>query len=129
MSNRKLGTDFEREFCEILHAYGWWAYNLAQKPGGQPFDVLCANYGSVWAVDCKVCSNNRFDFKRVEQNQLLAMESWEKRSGRMAWFALKLSDGSIYMVDYRRIRYLMGEESSMNESQIRSHETLEEWIE
>lgn len=38
--NKKLGNNFETEFCEILSAHGFWVHNLAQNQAGQPADVI-----------------------------------------------------------------------------------------
>ena len=30
MTNKKIGNDFESDFCEILFENGFWRHNLAQ---------------------------------------------------------------------------------------------------
>ena len=50
-TNRKTGTSFERELCEELARYGFWAHNLAQNSAGQPFDVIAARDGKVYPID------------------------------------------------------------------------------
>lgn len=98
MSNRKLGNSFEAEFCEILAAHDFWAHNMAQNSAGQPADVIAAKRNSTTLIDCKVCSARGFALSRIEDNQHLAMEMWEDRVGTCCWFALKLSNGEIFMI-------------------------------
>ena len=103
-SNRKNGTAFEREFCLMLAQHGFWAHNLAQNAQGQPFDVLVARNGAAIPVDCKVCQNNTFALRRMEQNQFLAMARWKDAGNGEPWFALKVKDGTVYMVAFEHVR-------------------------
>lgn len=100
MTNRKLGNTFEAEFCEILAAHDFWAHNMAQNSAGQPADVIAAKNEYSTLIDCKVCSVKGFTLSRIEDNQHLAMQMWEDRVGTDCWFALKLSDGEIFMIAY-----------------------------
>ena len=40
MTNKKLGNDFESDFCEILYKEGFWCHNLAQNQAGQPLSLI-----------------------------------------------------------------------------------------
>ena len=53
-SNRKTGTTFESELCEILSQNGFWAHNLAQNSAGQPADVIAVRNKTAYLIDCKV---------------------------------------------------------------------------
>lgn len=93
MTNKKLGNNFETEFCEILSRHGFWAHNFAQKKEGQPADVIASINKQPALIDCKVCSTKRgFRLDRREENQLLSMELWHKTGNGFGWFALKFDD-------------------------------------
>ena len=77
MTNKKIGNDFESDFCEILFENGFWTHNLAQNASGQPADVIAARNGKTYLIDCKVCSNRGFALSRMEENQDLSMELWK----------------------------------------------------
>lgn len=102
MSNRKTGTDFEKELCEILSEHGFWVHNMGQKAAGQPFDIIAVRNDRPLAIDAKVCENDEFPLSRIEENQRNAMLLWrdcgnyEKSTG----FALKLSNGDIRLIDH-----------------------------
>ena len=90
-SNRKLGNDFESEFCEILAEHGFWVHNFALKKSGQPADVIAVKNKTASLIDCKVCENDEFPLSRIEENQRLSMELWEDCGNGRGWFALKTS--------------------------------------
>lgn len=97
MSNKKLGNDFESEFCDILAEEGFWCHNMAQNAAGQPADVIAVKNGDAYLIDCKVCSRDRFPIDRIEPNQVLAMDLWRECGNGNGWFALEFSD-DVYMV-------------------------------
>lgn len=101
--NRKIGNSFEQEFCEILAANGFWAHNMAQNSTGQPADVIAAYHNVPILVDCKVCSNDKFDINRIEPNQEAAMMMWLNCGNKYCYFAMKLSDNNIYMVHFNQL--------------------------
>lgn len=119
MSNKKLGNDFETQLCELLFEKGYWAHNLAQNASGQPADVLAVKDGRSYLIDCKVCSNGKFPFSRMEENQDLSMSLWEECGNGEGWFALKL-DEEIYMVTHSVIVYYKEAQGSFNAKEIRS---------
>lgn len=129
ISNRKLGNSFESELCELLAENGWWSHNLAQNQIGQPADVIAAKNGVPVLIDCKVCQNNRFPLSRIEGNQEGAMTMWEARGNEHCYFAMKLSDGRIYMVSFDELslRQLYGEGTIM-EKDFSQYRTFEEWL-
>ena len=128
MSNKKVGNDFEIEFCEILSKNGFWVHNLAQNQTGQPADVIAVRDGGSFLIDCKVCSTGRFQLKRIEENQQLAMQHWLDMGNDEAWFALKVND-EILMIPYRRLLYAKERKSILNIDEIYERGVLlEDWV-
>lgn len=128
MSNKKVGNDFEIEFCEILSKNGFWVHNLAQNQTGQPADVIAVRDGGSFLIDCKVCSTGRFQLKRIEENQQLAMQHWLDMGNDEAWFALKVND-EILMIPYRRLLYAKERQSILNIDEIYERGVLlEDWV-
>ena len=46
VSNKKLGNDFEQEFCNILSSKGYWVHNFANRKNGHPADVIAVKDGA-----------------------------------------------------------------------------------
>lgn len=129
-SNRKLGNEFESEFCEMLYSHGYWTHNMAQNQAGQPADVIAVKNKKAYLIDCKVCANDRFQFSRMESNQRMAMKLWKDCGNGKGWFALRLSDGKVYMIDFELMFALGMNRASMGRDLIEQHGTpLEKWIE
>lgn len=103
MSNKKLGNSFESEFCETLAEHGFWCHNLAQNSAGQPADVIAVKCCEAFLIDCKVCSQGKFQYGRIEDNQATAMGLWNDCGNGVGWFALKF-DTAVYMVDMEAMR-------------------------
>ena len=128
MSNKKIGNDFENEFCEILSENGFWVHNLAQNQVGQPADVIAVRDGGSFLIDCKVCITGRFQLNRIEENQQLAMKHWVDMGNEEAWFALKI-ENSIVMMRYSDLMLLKTVQSSLNKSEILKHGVMfEKWV-
>lgn len=130
MTNKKLGNNFETEFCEILSRHGFWAHNFAQKKEGQPADVIASINKQPALIDCKVCSTKRgFRLDRREENQLLSMELWHKTGNGFGWFALKFDD-EIIMVPAPVLARLNYVKSYITLADIKKNYylTLEGWI-
>ena len=130
MSNRSVGNAFEREFAQTLAHYGFWVHLMAQTASGQPADVIAVRNGKPYLIDCKVCEQDWFRFDRIEDNQFCAMQRWFETGNPHGWFALKLSNGEVYMVNNRTIRDLYSEGfCSMTLRSIENYGfTLEEWV-
>ena len=103
MNNKKLGSRFEAELCEILSKEGFWCHNLAQNSAGQPADVIAVKCGEAFLIDCKVCSQGKFQYSRIEENQDLSMKLWRDCGNGIGLFALKF-DEKVYMVDRESLR-------------------------
>lgn len=106
MINKKIGNDFEQELCEILADAGYWVHNFANHKNGQPADIIAVKDGGAYLIDAKVCSYEVFPFRRIEENQHLAMDMWIECGNIEPYFALKCRN-EIYMVGYRTIKDLM----------------------
>lgn len=118
MNNKKLGNKFEKELCERLAAQGFWAYNFPNKIAGQPADIIASRNGQPCLIDCKECTNDTFDTRRVEENQKNSMYLWKYTGNELACFALKLSDGSIYMIDHKVMAVVRAGKRTLNRDDI-----------
>jgi len=129
MNNKKIGNEFENELAEILDEKGFWVHLLNQNKSGQPADMIAAINKKAFLIDAKVCSNNKFDLTRIEENQHLAMEKWQECVNTVGWFALKLDSG-IYMLSYKKLKELMNDYTILPKELITRYGVeLELWIE
>lgn len=100
ISNKKLGTDFEREFVKMLAHKGFWAHFIEPgKSGSQPFDVIAVKDGQPWAFDCKTCIRDIFSIKRMEENQMHAFDKITHCGCNNVYVAVLHSD-TVYLVKY-----------------------------
>ena len=106
MINKKLGNDFEKELSEILYNAGYWVHLLNQNKNGQPADIIAVKNKKAYLIDAKVCSLEKFAFKRVEENQHLSMQMFIECGNTTPYFALKARN-DIYMLSYKTIRDLI----------------------
>lgn len=128
MSNKKLGNSFEAEFCDILAEHGFWVHLLSQNAAGQPADVLAVKDGDAYLIDCKVCSQGKFLFSRIEDNQELAMELWHDCGNGDGLFALKF-DEDVYIVSLVELRKCRNRYSAMTKELAAYHGcSLTEWV-
>lgn len=104
MNNKRLGTAFEREFCEILAKQGWWVHFITPAPtGAQPFDVIAVKAGCAKAFDCKTSVKNTFPITRLEQNQVMAFEKWMACGNEEPMIAVKYKD-RVYLLPYTQLK-------------------------
>lgn len=128
MTNKKIGNDFESDFCEILFEQGFWVHNFAQNQDGQPADVIAARSGKTYLIDCKVCSVKGFALSRMEENQDLSMELWKSTGNGEGWFAVLIGE-QIVMIPHFTVKALRATQSYMNELELREYGTpLEKWL-
>lgn len=128
-SNRAVGNAFEQELCDLLYAYGFWAHNLKQDNSGQPADVIAVRNKIAYLIDCKDCSAKGFDLRRVEENQITAMQLWDECGNGQGWFAIKVPTGDIYMLPLFVVMAYMNRQSSLSFAEI--HEigkSLDVWV-
>lgn len=129
MNNKKLGNNFEAEFCEILFENGFWCHNMAQNAAGQPADVIAVKDGTPYLIDCKVCSGGKFSLDRIEENQRLAMKLWWECGNGHGWFAL-LVGNDVFMLTLPHIEQVAAGKAALNENDIRTHgRCLKDWLE
>ena len=98
MNNKKLGNQFERELGQTLFNHRFWVYHCPNKTVGQPVDIIASRNGHPCLIDAKVCANDVFDTRRIEENQENAMFLWAFTGNEDGYFALKMSDGEVFMV-------------------------------
>lgn len=128
-SNRAVGNAFEQELCELLFDKGFWAHNLKQDNSGQPADVIAVKNKTAYLIDCKDCSSKGFDLRRVEDNQITAMELWGQCGNGQGWFAIKVPTGDIYMLPLVCVMGYKNTQSSMSYEEIfEIAKPLEKWV-
>lgn len=128
--NKSIGNHFEEVLCNLLSDHGFWAHNMAQKQTGQPADVIAAKNNIPVLIDCKVCSNDKFPLSRIEPNQEAAMTLWEMQGNNQCYFALRLSNGIIYMAGFNHLSILeMSGKTVLNKSEIEQYPTFKDWVE
>lgn len=104
MNNKRLGTAFEREVCELLSHNGYWVHFISpDSRGAQPFDIVAVKGGKAKAIDCKTCVNKRFTLARLEDNQIYAFEKWLKCGNDMPLIFIKHQE-KIYVVKYSDLK-------------------------
>ena len=129
MTNKKLGNDFESEFCQMLAAQGFWVHNMAQKAAGQPADVIAVKNKKAILIDCKICSRKGFVLSRMEENQDLSMSLWKDCGNGEGWFAVKTCEGNIFMLPHFTIRAVRAEKSIMNHKDLEDYGTpFRKWV-
>ena len=128
MNNKTIGNKFEQDLCEMLSEHGFWCHNMMMSKAGQPADIIAVRNGKSYLIDAKVCSNNEFPLKRVEENQTLAMDLWNDRGNGQGWFALKLND-EVYMLPHILIKAYKNTQSKISEKEILECGTpFEKWV-
>ena len=129
MNNKKLGNTFERELCELLARNGFWAYNFPNKTAGQPADIIASRNGHPCLIDAKECTNDIFDTARVEENQKNSMMLWDYTGNGEGYFALRLSNGSVYMVHSDAMMLAQHQKRTLNSNDIAFYGTpFVEWV-
>lgn len=122
--NRSNGGRFEQEFSKILSEHGFWAHVMQQNKAGQPADVIAVKGKYHTLIDCKVISEDPHVFRlaRAEENQRLAMNRFLMRGKELCWFAMKMPDGSIWMVGQNKIEYFLNlKRAYMSEEEVHQH--------
>lgn len=89
MSNKSNGTAFEKEFARMLAGHDFWVHCIRDNANGQPFDVIAARDGVTYVFDCKDCSQERFPFSHIEENQKTAMRLWWECGNTEPMFAIR----------------------------------------
>lgn len=130
--NRTTGGRFEQVLSWKLAEAGFWVHVLQQNKAGQPADMIAIRGKFHTLIDCKVISdNNGFPFERVEENQKCAMQMFHRKASELCYFALRLPDGSIWMISSARIETLRARgKKRLTEKEIREGQawSLEAWL-
>ena len=101
MNNKQIGTEWEKEFCELMAKNGFWVHFIEpNKAGAQPFDVIAVKNNKAFAFDCKTCKNPSFGLSRLEDNQKFAFDKWLDCGNIFVYIAVKFDSGEIYIIDY-----------------------------
>lgn len=104
MNNKKLGSNFERQMCELYAQNGYWVHFISPDArGSQPFDIIAVKNGRVIVFDCKTCKDHIFRLSRLEDNQVMAFEKWIACGNPMPYIAVEYQ-GAVYMIDYDRLK-------------------------
>ena len=128
MNNKKLGSSFEIELCEILSGYGFWVHPMRQDNSGQPADIIAVRNRISHLIDAKVCSDNKFLLSRVEENQDLAMDLWQECGNGIGWFALK-TDSGVFMISHYVMKAYKDRQYSLSAKEIFELGTpIEKWV-
>ena len=127
-SNRAVGNEFEQDLCEMLFECGFWSHNLKQNNSGQPADVIAVRNKAAYLIDAKDCSSKGFDLRRIEENQITAMQLWEEYGNGLGWFALRVN-GEVYMISLRSLMIISGANKSIPVETIPKLATpFREWV-
>lgn len=129
--NRTVGGKFEQELSHLLADAGFWVHVMQQNKAGQPADIIAVKGMFHTLIDCKVISDDKgFPFERVEENQRYAMRMFQRKAHELCWFALRLPDGSIWMLPMERIEIMNGRgKRKLTDHEIRTQTyPLEKWL-
>ena len=103
MNNKRLGTAFEREFCELLAARGFWVHFMSPSASGaQPCDIIACRNNTPYLFDCKTCEDNTFRISRLEENQKFAFMRFIKSGNENCFIAVKHKT-KIYLIDWQTL--------------------------
>lgn len=99
-NNKKIGSEFEEEFCKLLKNRGWWVHFFTPAPNGsQPCDIIAVKDGNAYLIDCKTCKDKRFRIGRLEDNQILAFHRWVACGNKNTFVAVKHNE-KVYMIPF-----------------------------
>lgn len=126
MSNKKLGNDFENYVAQYLYSKGFWVLRIPDTFAGQPVDIITVRNKKAYLIECKVCSNNRFDTARIEPNQHATFRLWEEAGNGDGYIAMKFGQ-DVFIISYARLCGISKKRVS-KELIIQNGMRLEEWI-
>ena len=107
MNNKKIGTEFEQEFCGLLARSGYWVHFInPDRTGSQPFDIIAVKDGKAYAFDCKTCEAETFSISRLEDNQIMAFNKWWIKCGNTDPIIAIKHKGDVYYLWYSDLRVL-----------------------
>lgn len=106
-NNKELGNDFENELENILGNYGYWVYHTPNKNSGQPCDLILAKDNFIILLDSKHCDKDYFEFKHIQENQLLCFELNKRKGNINTGFAIYFKPlNEWFVMSYDNYTYL-----------------------
>ena len=106
MTNKQIGTEFEREVVRLLSRTGYWVHFIVPDArGSQPFDIIASKDDAPIVGDCKTCKSRWFTIERLEETQKTSLDLWLAKGNKRAYVFIKHED-SIYQVPYPLIKAL-----------------------
>lgn len=109
--NITTGTQAENHVAEELAKLGAWVGNFNKSnTGAQPFDQIAITKNFTWCYDVKHSMINRFDFRRIEDNQLLALSYIHNldNANTIVGFGI-VYEGEIFFLSYHQYLQLKAE--------------------
>ena len=109
--NITTGTQAENHVAEELAKLGAWVGNFNKSnTGAQPFDQIAITKNFTWCYDAKHSMINRFDFRRIEDNQQLALDYINslENPNVIVGFAI-VYEGEIFFLSYYKYLQLKAE--------------------
>ena len=101
---KKIGAEFENEFCSLLSSKGYWVHFCTpNRSGAQPCDVIASKNGIPYMIYSKTTVKPIFIIKRMEDNQIFAMEKWISCGNPNPLIAIK-HDGKVYLLSYEELK-------------------------
>ena len=122
--NITTGTQAENYVAEELAKLGAWVGNFNKSnTGAQPFDQIAITKNFTWCYDVKHSMINRFDFRRIEDNQLLALDYINslENANVIVGFVI-VYEGEIFFLSYHQ--YLQSKAKSRKSVRITDLENM-----
>lgn len=105
ISNKRIGSAFEREMCDVLAKRGYWVHFMSpDNRGAQPFDLIFVKNGEAFVADCKTCDRPYLRLDRLEDNQIMAFDRWLSCGNRMPLLFVKY-DEKVYRIRYDILKF------------------------
>ena len=106
-NNKELGNDFENKLEKILSNYSYWVYHTPNKNSGQPCDLILAKDNYIVLLDSKHCDKDYFEFKHIQENQLLCFELNKRKGNINTGFAIYFKPlNEWFVMSYDKYTYL-----------------------
>ena len=106
-NNKELGNDFENKLERILSNYSYWVYHTPNKNSGQPCDLILAKDNYIVLLDSKHCDKDYFEFKHIQENQLLCFELNKRKGNINTGFAIYFKPlNQWFVMSYDKYTYL-----------------------
>ena len=106
-NNKELGNDFENKLEKILSNYSYWVYHTPNKNSGQPCDLILAKDNYIILLDSKHCDKEYFEFKHIQENQLLCFELNKRKGNINTGFAIYFKPlNEWFVMSYDKYTYL-----------------------